>query len=142
MKIADALAADNLAAARAAATALTDYAGVAGQKQIAEQALDISKAADIAAARGRFKSLTLAIEPLAAGVDGYTVMTCAMAKADWVQASGDVKNPYFGKSMLSCGEPKKIDSASGHNHGDGSGHGCGDATSDQGHAGHGQHGCG
>jgi Cu(I)/Ag(I) efflux system membrane fusion protein len=27
--------------------------------------------------------------------------------AYWVQKKGSVKNPYFGKSMLTCGEVKK-----------------------------------
>jgi hypothetical protein len=143
-KIADALASDDLGGAKAAAGALAEPAGTAGQKQMAEQAARISKASNISAAREQFKALSLSIEPLAAGVDGYTVMTCTMAKADWVQTAGDVRNPYYGKSMLSCGETKKSDGAGDHNHsGDkGSGHGCGDSTPHQEHAGQKQHGCG
>jgi hypothetical protein len=30
--------------------------------------------------------------------------TCPMAKAKWLQRKGDLKNPYYGKSMLECGE--------------------------------------
>jgi hypothetical protein len=30
--------------------------------------------------------------------------SCPMAKAKWVQKNGDLKNPYYGKSMLECGE--------------------------------------
>lgn len=30
--------------------------------------------------------------------------TCSMAKANWIQKSGPLKNPYYGKSMLECGE--------------------------------------
>lgn len=133
-KIADALAADDLGGAKAAANALVDHARMVGQKQIAEQAAGITKTANISAAREQFKTLSLSIEPLAAGVDGYTVMTCAMAKADWVQTAGEVRNPYYGKSMLSCGEAKKIDGAPGH--------GCGEAAPNQDHSGHGKHGCG
>jgi hypothetical protein len=29
---------------------------------------------------------------------------CSMAKAKWVQVEGAIKNPYYGKSMLSCGQ--------------------------------------
>lgn len=143
-KIADALAADDLSGAKAAAGVLADHAGMAGQKRMADQSGGISKAANISAAREQFKTLSLSVEPLAVGVDGYSVMTCAMAKADWVQTAGDVRNPYYGKSMLSCGEVKKIDGAPDHNHSrnEGSGHGCGDSTPDQGHAGQRQHGCG
>jgi Cu(I)/Ag(I) efflux system membrane fusion protein len=28
--------------------------------------------------------------------------------ADWLQANGDLRNPYFGASMLHCGETKEI----------------------------------
>lgn len=30
--------------------------------------------------------------------------TCPMAKARWVQQPGSLRNPYYGKSMLDCGE--------------------------------------
>ena len=134
-KIADALAADDLAGTKIAAAALADHASMAEQKQIAEQAVSVSKATNLSAARERFKPLSLSIEPLAAGAHGYTVMTCAMAQADWVQASGDVKNPYFGQSMVRCGEPKKIDAAPGHGC-------CDDAAPAPDHDGHAQHRCG
>lgn len=35
---------------------------------------------------------------------GLQKMNCSMAKADWVQKEGAVANPYYGKSMLRCGE--------------------------------------
>lgn len=133
VKVADALADDDLTAAKTAAGALSDHAGMAGEKQIDDQASVVAKAASLSAAREQFKKLSLSIEPIAAGVEGYTVMTCAMAKADWVQASGDVKNPYLGKSMQSCGEPKQLDATPDHANGD-------DAQGD--HAGHAQHSCG
>jgi hypothetical protein len=30
--------------------------------------------------------------------------TCPMAKAKWIQKPGTLRNPYYGKSMLDCGE--------------------------------------
>ena len=30
--------------------------------------------------------------------------TCPMAKAKWIQKPGAIKNPYYGKEMLECGE--------------------------------------
>jgi hypothetical protein len=30
--------------------------------------------------------------------------SCPMAEAKWVQKKGDLRNPYYGKSMLECGE--------------------------------------
>ena len=29
---------------------------------------------------------------------------CPMAKAKWIQKPGSLRNPYYGKSMLDCGE--------------------------------------
>jgi hypothetical protein len=133
VKIADALAADDLAAAQASATALAGSAGISDQFQIAKQATAVAKAADLAAAREGFKVLSTSIEPLAASKKGYVVMTCTMANADWVQTSSEVKNPYLGKAMLNCGEPKKADATPGH--------GRGEPSPGQGHTGHAQHGC-
>ncbi|MFI5377725.1 MAG: hypothetical protein ACHRHE_00345 [Tepidisphaerales bacterium] len=41
-----------------------------------------------------------------------------MAGANWLQASQDVANPYYGKSMLDCGKiERKIEAArAGHQH--------------------------
>jgi len=30
---------------------------------------------------------------------------CSMANKSWVQNKKDIRNPYYGKSMLKCGEP-------------------------------------
>lgn len=30
--------------------------------------------------------------------------SCPMAKARWIQKPGSLRNPYYGKSMLDCGE--------------------------------------
>lgn len=34
----------------------------------------------------------------------YQKATCSMAKAQWIQKPGPIRNPYYGKSMLECGE--------------------------------------
>lgn len=36
-----------------------------------------------------------------------TKANCSMAKGNWVQRNGDLRNPYYGKSMLECGEKLK-----------------------------------
>jgi hypothetical protein len=61
---------------------------------------------DIAELRKSFKDLS---EVFIANGDkkemkGLTQATCSMAKAKWVQKSGPIANPYYGKSMLRCGE--------------------------------------
>jgi hypothetical protein len=34
----------------------------------------------------------------------YITAECSMAKAKWIQAKGALRNPYYGKSMLQCGQ--------------------------------------
>ena len=36
--------------------------------------------------------------------DGYYRFFCPMAKKGWVQPDKDTRNPYYGSSMLRCGE--------------------------------------
>jgi hypothetical protein len=107
VKVSSALAADDLASAKTAASALAEHAGMSDSKDIAAKAGAVAKAADIEAARGAFKGLSVAIEPLASGQRDLVVMYCPMADSDWVQAKGQTQNPYFGKAMLACGGPKK-----------------------------------
>lgn len=70
-------------------------------------------AGDIDSLRGDFsrlsESVQRAIETFAADVDGPVyVIRCPMAfqgrGGDWLQTDKDVRNPYFGASMLRCGE--------------------------------------
>ncbi|MGK5087347.1 DUF3347 domain-containing protein [Bdellovibrionota bacterium FG-2] len=35
---------------------------------------------------------------------GIQVVSCSMAQASWLQKVGEIRNPYYGKSMLGCGE--------------------------------------
>lgn len=35
---------------------------------------------------------------------GLMKASCPMANAKWIQKEGSLKNPYYGKSMLECGE--------------------------------------
>jgi hypothetical protein len=32
------------------------------------------------------------------------VVECPMARAKWIQKKGEIRNPYYGKSMLECGQ--------------------------------------
>lgn len=106
--ISEALAADNLEAAKSAAATLAKQADNDGMKTIYQPALALVHANDLTAARNAFKQLSKEVAPLADKAKGYTVMTCPMAKADWVQTDTKVHNPYYGKMMLTCGGPKKM----------------------------------
>lgn len=75
---------------------------------VATQAATLAQAKDLAAARAAFKPLSkslsdyLSTEKISTG--HYFQMHCGMAKADWLQTDKSVKNPYYGSSMLRCGQ--------------------------------------
>jgi hypothetical protein len=77
---------------------------------VATQAQALAKAKDLKAAREAFKPLSASlVKYLAdskAGKGTYHEAYCPMAKASWVQTEKEVRNPYYGKSMLDCGELK------------------------------------
>ena len=94
-KIHTALAADDLAGAKAAATELGD------------QGSDIAKANSLKDARIGFEKLSARAKTIAAGQNGYHVAHCPMLNKDWVQTSTTISNPYGGKAMVRCGEIQK-----------------------------------
>ncbi len=103
----EALAADDLDQARQALQDLVQSANPT-LKPLAEKA---ASAADIAAVRVAFKPLS---EEVRKGQipEGYVVAYCPMADGDkgahWVQKDQpQIANPYFGASMLRCGEFKE-----------------------------------
>jgi hypothetical protein len=106
LPIAEALAADDLGKAQAAAASLAKEADAAGQKNVYQPALALVHATDLKAARAAFKSLSKEIVPMAEKSKDLVVMNCPMANADWVQTDSNVRNPYYGKMMLTCGAPK------------------------------------
>lgn len=82
---------------------------------VADATDKIEQAPDIDSARAEFERLSLASEE-ALRVLGSTmamyVMHCPMAfdgrGAKWLQSSQDLRNPYFGASMLSCGSTLEV----------------------------------
>ena len=75
---------------------------------VAAQAEALAKATDLEAARAAFKPLSNSlIKYLAdnkAGVGTYHEAYCPMAQASWLQTERDIKNPYMGSAMSSCGQ--------------------------------------
>jgi hypothetical protein len=94
-KIHVALAADDLASAKAAAT------------EVGDQGSDIAKASSLKEARAGFEKISAHAKAIAAGQGGYHVAHCPMLNKDWVQTSTTISNPYGGKEMVGCGEVKK-----------------------------------
>ncbi len=125
LRIHDALASDRtegvageakaLLAALAAALPGLDPAKVSGEhakhyadlpQSLRSAAEGLAAAKDLVAAREAFKAVS---RPMAMWVTmsqpaGLDVVFCSMAKGSWVQRSGPVRNPYYGASMLACGE--------------------------------------
>ncbi len=104
--VSQALTNDNLESARKAAAALAETAKTARQEAIATHAAQIAASKTLEEAREHFKAVSEETVKLAAGQEGYYVMTCPMAKADWVQKTTEVQNPYMGQSMPACGSIK------------------------------------
>src|SRR5216117_613394 len=77
---------------------------------VAKQAETLAKAKDLKAAREAFKPLSASlIKYLAdnkAGKGTYHEAYCPMVKASWLQKETQIKNPYMGKEMLTCGTLK------------------------------------
>ncbi len=91
-----ALAADDLAAAKSAASGIED----------STPAVELAKAQSLNAARVAFKKLSVQAIPLAKGQAGYVVANCPMVGSDWVQTTSKISNPYLGKKMPTCGSIK------------------------------------
>ena len=104
----DALAKDDLAAAKTSATDLTEKATAAKCPSTPKHAAELAKSDSLEKAREHFKAISEDCIKMMKGVDGQYVFTCPMAKADWLQTdSKQVSNPYMGKKMPTCGEIKK-----------------------------------
>ena len=77
---------------------------------VAKQADTLAKSKDIKAAREAFKPLSMSlVKYLAdnkAGKGTYHEVYCPMVKASWLQKETQIRNPYMGKEMLTCGTLK------------------------------------
>ena len=115
-----ALAADDLAATKKAAGAIITESKTPPaepltpeqkdrQEKFAATVKKIATAGSLKSARAEFKVLSKRAVHYAEGKEGYFVANCPMVEGgegDWVQTSKTINNPYFGKSMLSCGSVK------------------------------------
>jgi hypothetical protein len=78
---------------------------------IADKAEQLSRDKDIKIAREDFKGLSSALisylEKQNIKNSGYQENYCPMVNANWLQKESKLNNPYFGKSMPTCGENKR-----------------------------------
>jgi hypothetical protein len=79
-----------------------DAAGGAKAKQAAEQ---LAAAKDIEEARTHFGELSTILVPVfqKEGIPGTHAFMCDMKNKPWMQRGEKIENPYYGKSMLTCG---------------------------------------
>lgn len=76
-------------------------------KTLQESAEAISKTTDLAKQRTAFSALSISlwkIIEVAEGIKGKIYYQyCPMKKAYWLSLESAIKNPYYGSSMLTCG---------------------------------------
>ena len=108
------LATDKFDGVKAPALALGTRAAEMGEKgaAMAKAAKTVADASDLKAARDAFGPLSDAVLA-AAKAEGYKDLSgvkiayCPMVRQSWLQKDEKIRNPYYGSTMLECGEFKK-----------------------------------
>lgn len=100
-----ALSADSVAGVAEHAAALGPLAAQLAGSDAAAAVDKLAKARTIADARTHFGDVSTALVPkfLEAKLPDVQGFTCAMKKKSWAQKGAKAQNPYYGKSMASCG---------------------------------------
>jgi len=77
-------------------------------KRIGSASTAVAGAQDIKTARAAFGPLSDALISYGeeVGFDNLKVAYCPMVRKSWVQANGEIRNPFYGSTMLNCGEFK------------------------------------
>ena len=110
LKIQAALADDSMDGVKANAGNVADAATALGAPamKIDTAALGMTTVVEIVDAREKFGALSEAIDTYMTGLKlvppaGVKVAVCPMVHKPWMQAEADIRNPYYGKSMQTCG---------------------------------------
>ena len=110
LHIQHALADDSVDEVKANAGMLATAAAALGAPaaKIDAAALQLAEAGDLTATRDRFGTLSEAIVTYMDGFhlsppEGVRIATCPMVNKPWLQQEATLANPYYGKSMLTCG---------------------------------------
>ena len=114
LQVQAALASDKLEPVAMHAKAMNAVAATLGKdaEALAVTAKKLEDAKDIAAARTAFGELSAALVAYAEktkselGAD-VRVAYCPMVNKPWLQKDKEIKNPYYGAAMISCGSFKK-----------------------------------
>ncbi len=75
-------------------------------QKLVQAAQAFAKETAIAPARQSFKELSkpMALWGTLSKPEGIAVAYCSMAPGGWLQKAGELRNPYYGAAMLTCGE--------------------------------------
>jgi HPt (histidine-containing phosphotransfer) domain-containing protein len=110
LKIQSALADDSMDGVTANAGNIATAAASLGAPamKIDTAAVQLAATAEIQAAREKFGPLSEAIDSYMTGLklkapEGVRVAFCPMVLKPWLQTDATINNPYFGKSMQTCG---------------------------------------
>lgn len=110
LKIQAALADDSMEGVKANAGNVVTAATALGAPamKIDTAAVQLAAATEIGDARSKFGTLSEAIDAYMTGLklkapEGLKVAVCPMVHKPWMQAEADIRNPYYGKSMQTCG---------------------------------------
>ena len=110
LKIQEALADDSLDGVKANAGNIAAAAPSLGAPamKIDTSALQLASATELDDARVKFGALSGAIDTYMTGLklkapEGVRVAFCPMAEKPWLQQGATISNPYYGKSMSTCG---------------------------------------
>jgi hypothetical protein len=100
-----ALSTDSLKGVASSATALAPFAAQLGGAAAEGAAKKVAGAKTLKAAREDFGLLSELLVPkfLAARLPGVEGFMCPMTNKQWAQKGEKTQNPYFGKSMPTCG---------------------------------------
>ena len=114
LKIHSTLAADKIDGIKANAVAIATAAAPLGEQgtAIVKAAKSLETATDLKSARQHFGALSTGVIAAAKAenfkdVPGVKVAYCPMVNASWLQTEEQIRNPYYGSGMLTCGEFKK-----------------------------------
>jgi hypothetical protein len=110
LKIQEALSDDKMDGVKANAGNIATAATALGAPamKIDTTAVQLSNAVEIEDARDKFGALSEAIDAYMTGLklkapEGVRVAVCPMVHKPWLTASATIDNPYYGKSMSTCG---------------------------------------
>ena len=110
LTVQQALADDSLDGVKANAGAIATAAAALGAPamKIDTTAVQLASAGGIEDAREKFGALSEALDAYMTGLklkapEGIKVAVCPMVHKPWLQADATINNPYYGKSMSTCG---------------------------------------